>query len=389
MLLKFGVPPKLVSLLKALHSNVKVKFEVGGVCKSLDSIIGVKQGDLLGPELFTFFQAAVMITWRKAHSYPLCMFNVKADFVLSGRRIAERADGQLAVYDSLYADDAGLLFPSRKVLEEQAPAVVAHFARWGMGVHVGHISPDGKVAESKTEVLFCPAPASSYSDPTTFGNADLPNVELGGGTSFPVVPEFKYLGSYMAKDCSDTRDVDSRIEAAGKAFGALSECVFRSLKVNFAAKRRAYEALVLSVLLYGCECWSLTEVHLNRLRAFHHRCVRTICRVTLWHTWKRRITMTSLLNRAGLWTIDMYVSQRQLRWLGHVCRMDFDRLPRKMLSCWVDASRPRGAPQSVTYARGVYKAMGKFNIDRKIVDWPRIAQDRFLWASVLAHGSFI
>jgi hypothetical protein len=33
--------------------------------------------------------------------------------------------------------------------------------------------------------------------------------------------------------------------------------------------------------------------------------------------------------------------------------------------------------------------MGKFNIDRKIVDWPRIAQDRFLWASVLAHGSFI
>ena len=50
-----GVPDKFVSILKAMHKNVEVLFEVDGVKKKLNSIIGVKQGDLLGPELFTFY----------------------------------------------------------------------------------------------------------------------------------------------------------------------------------------------------------------------------------------------------------------------------------------------------------------------------------------------
>jgi len=32
--------------------------------------------------------------------------------------------------------------------------------------------------------------------------------------------------------------------------------------------------------------------------------------------------------------IDVYIMKRQLRWVGYVSRMSFDRLPRKMLSCW-------------------------------------------------------
>ena len=105
--------------------------------------------------------------------------------------------------------------------------------------------------------------------------------------------------------------------------------------------------------------------------------------------WKHRISSTSLLNRAGLWTIDMYISQRQLRWLGHVVRMDFDRLPRQMLSCWVDRPRPRGAPQ-FTYARGIYKAMKKYNLNKDI-DWTWIAhwQDRYLWSDTLTFGTFV
>ena len=37
----------------------------------------------------------------------------------------------------------------------------------------------------------------------------------------------------------------------------------------------------------------------------------------------------------GLESIETYVSRRQVRWLGHVARMSFDRMPRKMLSSWV------------------------------------------------------
>ena len=49
---RFGVPLKLVNLLKALHDAFKVKFTVDEVTQTMNCIIGVKQGDILGPTLF-------------------------------------------------------------------------------------------------------------------------------------------------------------------------------------------------------------------------------------------------------------------------------------------------------------------------------------------------
>ena len=62
---KLGVPPTVLSVLKALHAKVDVKFDVDGVEKNLESIIGVKQGDILGPVLFLFLVAAFQMAWRK------------------------------------------------------------------------------------------------------------------------------------------------------------------------------------------------------------------------------------------------------------------------------------------------------------------------------------
>ena len=45
VMLRYGVSPKLVRLLIAMHKTVLVKFDVDGVTKTLASIIGVKQGD--------------------------------------------------------------------------------------------------------------------------------------------------------------------------------------------------------------------------------------------------------------------------------------------------------------------------------------------------------
>ena len=60
-------------------------------------------------------------------------------------------------------------------------------------------------------------------------------------------------------------------------------------------------------------------------------------------------------DRLGLDAIDFYVAQRQLRWLGHVARMDEERLPRRMLSCWLPRKRPAGG-QLMTLGRSLAKA---------------------------------
>ena len=86
------------------------------------------------------------------------------------------------------------------------------------------------------------------------------------------------------------------------------------------------------------------------------------------------------MRRLGLDGIDFYVSRRQLGWLAHVARMDFGRLPRRMLSCWVTHKRPLGAPR-MTYGRSVGKALDVFDLDDK--KWPELAADRAVWRAML------
>ena len=52
------------------------------------SIIGVKQGDLLEPQLFIFHICAIMMSWRAEHNYDygMCTFRTKMDAVVRSRR---------------------------------------------------------------------------------------------------------------------------------------------------------------------------------------------------------------------------------------------------------------------------------------------------------------
>jgi hypothetical protein len=133
-----------------------------------------------------------------------------------------------------------------------------------------------------------------------------------------------------------------------------------------------------------CETWSLTEELSQRLRGMHAQHLRAMCRVTRTHVWKHHITTQELGQRLGLDSMDVYVARRQLRWAGHVSRMDHTvRLPRRMLSSWVPHRRPTGAP-TMTYGRSIFKAMGMFQIDT--ARWHELAADRAAWRETLRTG---
>ena len=364
---KFGVPPKLTSLLKSLHENFTVKFTIDNVTHIMTCTIGVKQGDILGPILFTFFLAAVMITWRATTDLPLCIFRSKQDAKMTGR--SYRAYGEEYEFqDSEYADDTALVFDSREDASVGIPLCMNHFDRYGMEIHSGP-------PESKSVVLFCSKPPCMYDDPSTFDHADLSNIVFGE-RYIPIVLSFIYLGSVMSCDCSDDLDVDRRIQKACNAFGMIKSSLFSRTKIKLSVKAKVYVSFILSILLYGCECWSLTEKLLNKLRAFHHRCVRSICRVTLLD---RKCT-SDLLDKLSLESIDTYICRQQLRWAGHVMRMSWNRLPRKMLSCWVRSKRPRGAPR-YTYGRSLNKCLNKSGIDPNF--WHVLALNKLEWRKLI------
>ena len=55
-----------------------------------------------------------------------------------------------------------------------------------------------------------------------------------------------------------------------------------------------YEGLILAILLYGSECWVLTERLRQCLRAFHAQCLRVMCHVTRLRTWQEGISTRAL-----------------------------------------------------------------------------------------------
>ena len=108
--------------------------------------------------------------------------------------------------------------------------------------------------------------------------------------------------------------------------------------------------------------------------------MRAMYGITRKHMWEQHITTGELCNRLGLDLIDYYIDRRRLGWLGHVSRMDFDRLPRRMLSSWIPHGRPIGCP-NMTYGRSIRMALDKFHIDRS--RWPELAADRCAWRQTL------
>jgi len=184
----------------------------------------------------------------------------------------------------------------------------------------------------------------------------------------------------MTRDGTDTKDVRARINSAAGAFGALSKCIFQSKHVKRDAKRAVYERFILSICLYGCESWCLKETLYKELRQFHARCVQTMSRTNLHHTWIHRISTKNSEKELGLDSMNNYIARRQLRWLGHVSRMPFDRLPRRMLSSWFPAPRCTGATK-MTYGRTMKKAKATFDINPQ--NWYELAADRKKWHAMI------
>ena len=266
---KFGVPLKIVRILKSLHQNFKVNFEVDNVSHSINCTIGVKQGDILGPVLFVMYIAAIMITWRKRYDRPLCIFRTKNDFRMTGRRYNAKGT-DFAIPDSEYADDTAALFTSRQDAEIYIPPLFNHFLSFGMEVHAGDDSQPEK--PSKTEILYVSGPNPDVNPP------NLDPIKFGDGKFIPVTDSFCYPGSFLSRDTDDEIDVVSRLNRGSNAFGTLKSCIFANSRVSPNVKAIVYETLILSIVLYGSETWSLTERLFDLLRLFHRRCVRTMSR---------------------------------------------------------------------------------------------------------------
>jgi hypothetical protein len=91
--------------------------------------------------------------------------------------------------------------------------------------------------------------------------------------------------------------------------------------VRSSPKIKIYRTIILPVVLYGCETWSLTLREECRLRFSENRVLRRIFGIYEVRGEWRRLDNKELYALYSSSDINRVIKSRRLRWAGHVARM--------------------------------------------------------------------
>jgi hypothetical protein len=86
---------------------------------------------------------------------------------------------------------------------------------------------------------------------------------------------------------------------------------------------RIYKTIILPMVLYGCETWSLTLREEHRLRVFENKVLRRIFgpkRDEVTGRW-RKLHNEELCDLYSSRSIIRIIKSRSMRWAGHVAQM--------------------------------------------------------------------
>ena len=111
-------------------------------------------------------------------------------------------------------------------------------------------------------------------------------------------------------------------------------------------KIKIYRTIILPVVLYGCEAWSLTLRDERKLRVFENMVLRRIFgprRDEVTGEWRRlhNEELSDLYSPNILWVI----KSRRMGWAGHVARMGEERGVYRVLVGKPEGKRPLGRPR--------------------------------------------
>jgi hypothetical protein len=146
-------------------------------------------------------------------------------------------------------------------------------------------------------------------------------------------------------------------------------------------KIRIHKTIILPVVLYGCETWSLTLREEHRLRVFENKVLRRIFgpkRDEVTGGW-RKLHNEELHDLYFSRSIIRIMNSRRMRWAGHVVRMGEKRNAYRLLMVKPEGKRPLGRPRRM-WVDNIKTDL--LEIGWGDVDWIALAQDRDKWRAL-------
>ena len=348
-----GMPKKIVALLRDLHTDTCCAIRGDHKDKQswFEVRTGFKQGDVNAPLLFNLFIDTVVRCLEPL----LKQSGVTIVYKVDGQmRKSKTRDLQVIAWILMFADDIALITEDEQQMQQAIQLIDATFAEWGL---------DMSLKKTKVMPLQVEALAQHVGD----------HIDIERG-QIEYVSQFKYLGSISSVGLTMHPEIANRLAKAGSAFHRLAKLwgdKFLSRKVKCAV----YKTIVQATLLYGCETWAVPKALISQLDTFQMRCLRRICGISLW----QRKTNESVRSSCDIEAVSSIIKYRRLRWLGHLARMEDDRLPKQVLFC-----NMQRLPNTHSKAGRVIKSWIDYVLEdlsklRIQYQWYRLAQDRAKW----------
>ena len=101
-------------------------------------------------------------------------------------------------------------------------------------------------------------------------------------------------------------------------------------------------------------------------------------------TWQDRVPNSDILARAGIPSMFALLSQRRLRWLGHVRRMEDGRIPKDLLYGQLATGTRRSGRPTLRFRDVCKRDMKACQIDPD--SWETAAEDRDSWRQEVQRG---
>jgi hypothetical protein len=140
------------------------------------------------------------------------------------------------------------------------------------------------------------------------------------GEMLKQVDSYTYLGTVKSQDGRIDQEVASRVQKANNDYFQMN-IIFGKRELEMKTKTRIYQSVIAPVLLYGSESWPTQEKHVSRITATEMRCYRKI----VGKAKRDRVRSERIREQAGQESVRRVLEERQLKWFGHIYRMERER----------------------------------------------------------------
>jgi hypothetical protein len=179
---------------------------------------------------------------------------------------------------------------------------------------------------------------------------------------FKNVTQFKCLGTIIAIQNLIQEEIKRRLNS-NNAYYHLNQKLLSPRLLSGNIKIRIYKSIILSLVLYGCETWSLTLREEHRLRMFENRVLMRIFgpeRDEVRGGW-RKLHNEELYNTYSSPSIIRMIKSRRISWARHVARMGAKRNAYRILVGTPEGKRPLERPRR--------RWVNNINMDLREIGW--------------------